>query len=634
MNKIVHAAAVLAFSGSISVALAQAPGALPVQRVSEGDGSTLFGNYCATCHGKMETAPAPAMLRKMAPERIYQALTTGAMANQAKSMNLADKQLRDIAEWTGGKKLGTTEGADAKDMPNHCSGVLSIKDVTSGWNGWSNDLVNSRYAKNAGLSSASVRRLQLKWAFGLPAAASVYGQPTIVDGKVFVSSDTGIVYALDAQSGCVHWSFKAQSGVPSAVTLGPTSPTNPKLSAYFGDIRGNVYSVDVVTGEQNWKKLVDDHPLARVRAAVKIHNGRVYVPVASLEEPESSSPNHPCCTFRGSIVALEAATGKQIWKTYTITETPGPQKTRAGVAFLGPSGAGVWGPVQIDTKRNAVYVSTGNTFSAPDVGRGDAIMALDMNTGRILWTVQDEAGDVWHTGCPQGPPPPGFPPRSAGRGRPATPVAGRGPQPPKPADYYCPDEKQNPDWDFSAGVMQYNLANGKSLLIAGQKSGMVWAHDPDNKGAVVWKSDISRGQIVFGGAADETTAYFGMRGGGIAAVNLADGLEKWYTAVPPQASMSTHAGISAAVTLIPGVVFTAGLDGMVHAFSTADGRPIWEYDTTQPVKTVNGVVGQGGSIGSAGVTVANGMLFVPSGYTGFQGGHPGNLLLAFGPPVD
>ena len=367
MKQIIHAAALLALTASVQLTFAQAPAAAPVQRASEGDGSTLFGNNCAGCHGKMETAPAPAMLRKMAPERIYQALTVGAMANQAKSMNLTDKQLRDIAEWTGGRKLGTTEGADAKDMPNRCPGVLSIKDLTSGWNGWSNDLVNSRYVRNSGLSAASVRRLQLKWAFALPAAASVYAQPTIVDGKVFVSSDTGVVYALDANIGCAYWSFRAQSGVPSAVVIGPTSPTNPRLAAYFGDIRGNVYSVDAVTGEQNWKKLVDEHPLARVRAGVKIHNVRVYVPVASLEEPESSSPNHPCCTFRGSVVALEAATGKQIWKTYTITEIPGPQKTKAGVSFLGPSGAGVWGPVQIDTKRNAVYISTGNTFSAPDV---------------------------------------------------------------------------------------------------------------------------------------------------------------------------------------------------------------------------------------------------------------------------
>jgi polyvinyl alcohol dehydrogenase (cytochrome) len=198
-----------------------------------------------------------------------------------------------------------------------------------------------------------------------------------------------------------------------------------------------------------------------------------------------------------------------------------------------------------------------------------------------------------------------------------------------PATYYCPTETENPDWDFSAGVMLVNLANSKRLLIAGQKSGLVWAHDPDQNGALLWKSDVSRGQIVFGGAADQRNAYFAFGSGGLVALGLTDGVEKWYTPIPPQESMSTHAGFSAAVTTIPGVVFTAGMDGMVKAFRSYDGQKIWEYDTTQTVKAVNGRAGTGGSIGSAGVTVAGGMVFVPSGYAGFHGGQPGNLLLAF-----
>ena len=200
-----------------------------------------------------------------------------------------------------------------------------------------------------------------------------------------------------------------------------------------------------------------------------------------------------------------------------------------------------------------------------------------------------------------------------------------------PDSYYCPETKTNPDWDFSAGVMLINLPNGKSLIVAGQKSGMVWAHDPDQKGALVWKSDISRGQIVFGGAADDQQAYFGMRAGGIAAVRLSDGVEKWYTPWTPQPSMETHPGVTAAVSVIPGVIFVAGLDGMLRALATLDGRILWQYDTTQGVKTVNGVAARGGSIGSAGPTIAQGMVFVTSGYTGFQSGHPGNLLLAFAP---
>jgi polyvinyl alcohol dehydrogenase (cytochrome) len=633
---------------SASSALAQSQPA-PI-RASEGDGSTIFGNFCENCHGKLDGAPTPAMLKQMTAERIYQALTTGDMKTQAQSSNLTDKQLRDIAEWVGGRKLASDQSDDAKNMPNVCpsNGPITAQDFNlASWNGWSNDLFNRRYQPGnaAMLSAAGVQRLQMKWAFALPSAASVYGQPTVVGGRVFVSGDSGYVYALDAVTGCVHWSFKAQTGVASAITIQEKPGSRNQYLAYFGDIRGNVYAVDTANGELVWKTLVDQHPLARIRGGIKYYNGRLYVPVASLEEPESSSPNYTCCTFRGSVAALDAATGKQIWKTYTISETPVPHKTAQGKSFIGPSGVGVWGPTMVDPKRKAIYISTGNTFSGPDVGRGDALMGLDMDTGKILWVQQDEAGDVWHTGCPQGPPPPGsgLPPRSAGRapgaGRGGAGAAGRGAaggrgRPPMPESYYCPDETNNPDWDFSAGVMLANLPNGKSLLIAAQKSGMVWAHDPDNKGAVVWKSDVSRGQVVFGGAMDDDSAYFGMRGGAVVAVRLADGLERWSTVVQPQESMNTHGGFSAAVTLIPGVLLAPGLDGMLRAFSTFDGRQIWAYDTTQEVKTVNGLTARGGSIGSAGATVAGGMVFVTSGYTGFQGGQPGNLLLAFGPPAN
>ena len=202
-----------------------------------------------------------------------------------------------------------------------------------------------------------------------------------------------------------------------------------------------------------------------------------------------------------------------------------------------------------------------------------------------------------------------------------------------PDSYYCPDAKNNPDWDFSAGVILANLPNGKSLVIAGQKSGMVWAHDPDQKGALVWKSDISRGQIVFGGAADEENAYFAMRGGTVAAVRLSDGMERWAVTFNPPEAMNTHRGFTAAVSVIPGTVFVPGLDGMLRALATSDGHVVWQYDTTQETQTVNGVTARGGSIGAAGATIVNGMVFVTSGYTGFQGGQPGNLLLAFGAPA-
>src|SRR5437762_10636347 len=408
-------------------------------RQSEGDGSKLFGDVCVTCHGnaQVEAAPLPAVIKQMTPERIYQSLTTGVMKNQGAS--LTDQQKREVAEYMSGRRMGATESGDARKMPNACASNPPIRDVAAApsWNGWGVDNANTRFqpAKAADLSTGQVSRLKLKWAFGLPGAISVYGQPTIVAGRVFVSSDTGYVYALDADSGCVHWSFQAQSGVRSAITIGHAGAT--KYAAFFGDIHGATYAVDASNGELLWKTQVDSHALARVTGAPKLYNNRLYVPIASLEEPESAGNKYPCCTFRGAVIALNAETGKQIWKTYTIPEAPTMRKTAAGVAYQGPSGGGVWDSPTIDLKRHALYFGTGNNFSEPATKTSDAVMALDMDTGKMLWVVQEREDDVWHTGCPslrQG-----TPPNAPARGG----FAGRG-FPPRPPDYYCP-EKQNPD---------------------------------------------------------------------------------------------------------------------------------------------------------------------------------------------
>jgi polyvinyl alcohol dehydrogenase (cytochrome) len=606
-------------------------------------GNLDFLSTCGVCHGRIDQAPPVSILQNLSPEQIYQTITTGSMKSQA--AHLTDEQRVKIAEWVSGRRLGSSENGGAEKMPNRCASNPPMQSLTSvaSWNGWSaNGATNTRYqpAKAAGLSPATVARLQLKWAFGLPGTLSAYGQPTIVDGRVFVGSDSGYLYSLDAATGCVYWGFLAKAGLRSTPMIAPLKPGSTAMAAFFGDIRGNVYAVEASKGELLWKVSVDSHPLTRITAAVKVLDGRVYVPVDNLEEPGSAGYDYACCTSRGSIAVLDSATGKQIWKTYTISEPATPRKTSTGVSFLGPSGASVWGTVALDPKRRAVYLSTGNAFSAPDVGRSDAVMAMQMDTGKILWVQQALHGDVWHSSnCGSGPAPAGFPPKSASR-RPGLPrPAGRGQggaqqgRPAPPAYYYCPEEKENPDWDFSAGVMLVDLPNGKSLVVAGQKSGVVWAYDPDRTGELVWKSDISRGEITFGGAADEEFGYFGMRGGALAAIRLKDGLEQWGFWIDPQPSMESHRGVSAAVSVIPGVVFVAGLDGMLRAFAAFDGRPLWQYDTTQAVKTVNGVPGKGGSMGSAGATIVNGMVYVTSGYIGFQRGEPGNLLLAFGPPA-
>jgi polyvinyl alcohol dehydrogenase (cytochrome) len=476
------------------------------------------------------------------------------------------------------------------------------------WIGWGGDLANTRFqeVKGAGIAAADVPKLKLKWAFGFPGAKSVYGQPSVVGGRVFVGVDTGAVYSLDAKTGCVYWTFRADSGVRSAVTF---HRIGERSVAFFGDGKANAYAVDAATGQQIWKTHVDEHASARITGGLKAFEGRVYVPVASGEEGAGPNRNYACCTFRGSIVALDAATGKQIWKTYTIAEEPKPVgKNENGTQRFAPAGAGVWNSPTIDPVRHALYIGTGDAYTEPAADTTDAIMAMDLTTGKILWSVQDTPKDTWLAGCNGATPPPN-----------------------------CPKDL-GPDHDFGSPPILKTLANGRTILVAGQKSGNVWAHDPDKKGAVIWKTALVSntsefgGKIVWGGTADDQNAYFGLGPGGIGAVQLRDGELKWFTKPELAAAMSQHPGHEGPLTSVPGAVFSGAWDGVLRALSASDGKVIWEFNTIQEFTTVNSAPAKGGSMGAAGPVVAGGMLFVPSGYVGVRQGIAGNVLLAFSLP--
>jgi polyvinyl alcohol dehydrogenase (cytochrome) len=492
----------------------------------------------------------------------------------------------------------------AAQTPTRCTTSPPIASLTASpaWNGWGADAGNTRFqpATAAQLSAADVPRLKLKWAFGFPGARAVSGQPAVVAGRVFVSADTGDLYALDAASGCEYWSFHADAAVRSAVTVDRPGAGKP-YAVFFGDARANVYAVDALNGKPLWKVRVDDHAVARITGGVRVFEERVYVPVASGEEGAGANPAYECCTSRGSVVALDAATGKQIWKTHTIPDAPKPTtKNAAGTQLWGPSGAGVWSSPTIDPSRRALYVGTGNAYSAPAAPTTDAIVAMDLDSGRILWSAQGTSGDVWIITCINN----------------AAPNCG-------------------PDQDFGSPPMLRTLPDGTRLLVAGQKSGNVWAYDPDRKGAVVWRSPLVEnttefgGKIVWGGAADDQRAYFGLGPGGIAAVRLRDGQRQWFASLLPAGSPA-RPGQDGALTVIPGAVISGGWDGVLRVLSSSDGHVLWEYNTLQSIDTVNHVEAHGGSMGAPGPVVAGGLLFVPSGYVGVRNGAPGNVLLVFG----
>lgn len=630
---------------------------------SESAGVTQYFVYCASCHESTDPAhqaPKTAVLKQMTPEHVLEVMTTGTMRTAAAAVSDADKRL--IAEWVGGRKIdGDLVGA-AEKMPNMCSAHPPVRESSApAWNGWGADLRNTRFqpAAAAGLTPGQVSRLQLKWTFGFPGATALYGQ-TVFDGRIYVTSNAGYVYSLDAATGCVHWGFRSQAAVRSGFTIGRMSRTSPRLAIFFGDIRGTAYALDASTGEVIWKHLTDSHPLARITGTPVLYEGRLYVPVTSLEEPEAGQADYACCTFRGLLTALDAATGREVWKTYTIAETPvAVGRNSLGKEMLAPSGAGIWVTPALDVRRRALYVATGNAFSGTP-GSANAVMAFNMDSGKVLWTMQALALDVWHNGCVQN-----VPGRAAGPGRGGARVGGAGAPPtggagagpgvpgpqagpgrggpggrgtPYPAEN-CPSAATlGPDWDFGGSPALARTVDGRDIVIAPQKQGLIWAINPDT-GAVLWKQDVAReiaggrGETLFGGAVDGERAYFGLTSSGHVALDLKTGEEVWWTPAAPPAGRENQRGIVGAVTLMPGVLLSGARDGMVRAVSSRTGQLLWEFDTAREFTTTNGVAARGGSGASGGPIVANGMVFIGSGYPGFQNGQPGNVLLAFAPAV-
>jgi len=585
-------------------------------------GQTVFGQHCASCHVNPNTnnrAPDLTGLMKLTPEKVYAALTTGSMVVPASS--LTDEQKRQVAEYLGGRPLDLSDTGSAEKMANRCASHPDFASDGASWNGWGADPGNTRFrtAQAAGLTAEQVPQLKLKWAFGFPRGDTAYGQASVVGGRVFVGSDDGYVYSLDARTGCVYWSFHARSGVRTAPVIAPIAGHGSSVFAvYVGDMRANAYALNASTGKQLWAQELSDHYTARITAAPALYQGRLYVPISATEEIFSAAPSYPCCTFRGSVVALDANTGEPLWRTYAIPQAPQPvRKNSVGTQLWAPAGAAIWNSPTIDTKRHVLYVGTGDAYTEPASKNSDAVLAMELSTGKILWSFQAVPNDAWMVGCV-----------------------------PETTEN-CPKDL-GVDFDFGSSAILLNLGSARQILLAASKSGTVFALDPDRQGAVLWSVNLSEktapnnGQIAFGGAADSERLYLALEDGTFAAIELATGQRAWITRLESLDNLGaptsngenrTKGGLrfgqSAAVTEIPGAVFTGGWDGTLRALSTTDGSLLWQFDTAQDFRTVNGVPAKGGSMGGPGVTVVNGMLYVPSGYANVGGGMPGNVLLAF-----
>jgi polyvinyl alcohol dehydrogenase (cytochrome) len=583
-------------------------------------GRTVYERRCASCHERPADGRTPGResLQKMTSSRILRTLDFGAM------MTIAYQLRRDEREAVAGF-LGTSAGDPVPRPEAFCRDrtVTIATSVSPVWNGWSPSPDNARFvpAPLAKLGPGDVPRLKLKWAFGFEGDISAFAQPTVIGNQIFVGSAGGVVHALRADSGCLQWTFQAVGPIRSAI-VAAQSEGKPVL--LFGDLTGWFYALDAATGKQIWRKRPDEHEAVRLSAPPVVHEGLAFVVDSSWEESRSLNPEYPCCNFRGSVTALRVRDGSIAWKTYMIprvAERTG--KTSAGAETWGPSGAGIWSAPTLDLKRRRLYVTTGNNYSMPASPTSDAVVALDVDTGRIVWSKQMLPEDVYNSGCSTTP---------------------RGPS--------CP-EGNGPDYDFGSPAILVATSGGRELLLAGQKSGIVWALDPARDGELMWEARVGQGGVnggvqwgmaadgehVFAAVSDSVSTRTATErtldptaGGGLTALRIADGSKAWYAAPTPcEASRPRCSPAqSAALTAIPGVVFSGSLDGHVRAYSSRDGSILWDFDTARDYQTVNGVKAAGGAIDGPGVVVVGGMVFVNSGYMRF-GGLPGNVLLAFAP---
>ena len=588
------------------------------------DGEKLYKEYCAHCHeGQVTRAPHRKILAKLPASLVLHSLQVGKMRMQGWVRTHAER--RAMSEWITGKEIiekDDTVAGFCADAP----GSFSLVADAPKWNGWGVDNFNSRFqsTEHAGMTADQVPQLKERWVFGLPMDFRV-SQPTVAGGRVFIGAMNGRLYSINAKTGCLHWSIKTTGGIRSTPVVdtwpGSDSPT---AVVYTSDTEANVYALDAQTGKQIWKVKVDDHPLATITGTPKTHDNRLYVSTTALEELAGGEPTYECCTFRGKVMAIDRFNGKEIWRSYMIPDEPKPtRKNNIGTQLWGPSGASVWSSPTLDPEKNRLYVTTGDNYSGPASLTSDAMVGLELSTGKIVWTKQFTPNDAWNVACEQ------------------------------EEDTNCP-EARGPDLDFASSSILRILPNGKRVLLAGQKSGMLHAVDPD-KGEVLWQQRVGKGGLIggiqWGSAADAKQVYVALSdigvttvadgdkgfetvlnntdGGGMFAFDIESGKRNWHVP-PPGCGDRTQCSPaqSAAVSAIPGAVFSGSVDGHLRAYTTGTGQVVWDYDAVQEYESMNGVVTRGGSFDGPGPTIVDGMLYVHSGYS-FSGGTGGNALIAF-----
>ncbi|MDB5394900.1 MAG: cytochrome oxidase Cbb3 [Rhodospirillales bacterium] len=580
-------------------------------------GAALYAERCAQCHDHpVDRIPPRAFLSIVkTPEQVVTALSAGVMQPMAAGLN--PDQIKSLAVFITGKEPGATHDPDPE--ANRCAKpASSIALGPDDWNGWGHDSGNARFQADAGIKPANIPRLKVKWVFAYPGNVAD-GQPVIVGGMLFIANRAGRVFALNAETGCTYWSFLAEGGVHAGISVGALP--DGKSAAYVTTENGYLRALDALTGAPVWTTRVEDHPATRLTGSPTLFDGRLYVPLSSLEEVSLFNANYACCTFRGGIAAVDAVTGKIVWKTHTIAQEPKQIGVSAsGTKLFGPAGVAIFSAPTIDPKRKLVYAGTGNSYTQDSIDTANAVIAFDLETGARRWVAQALPDD---NVCPKA-----------------------------LKSEECPHT--GPDFDFAAPPVLRTLPNGKEILVAISKADEAFGFDPDQNGKLVWRQTLGKGSRtagVWGMAADATRIYVGgadvrpqpgVTVGGLNGVDIATGKLDWRTPAPPavcgwgdaQTPLSIANGAvgcspaqPGAIAAIPGVVFSGSVDGHIRAFSSNDGTKLWDFDTGQHFKAVNADTAIGGSISNGAEAVAKGVLYVNSGSAGVH--QPGNALIAF-----
>ncbi|HEY7797999.1 MAG TPA: PQQ-binding-like beta-propeller repeat protein [Hyphomonadaceae bacterium] len=587
-------------------------------------GKAVYDKACGACHNNPEGARAPglASLRLMRKPSVEYAITIGYMRTQAK--NLTANERMQVVDWLA---LGQPDNS-AWIQQAKCKGAPARinASATSTAPTWGVNLSNTRMqtSKQSGLRKQDFANLELAWAAAFPQTPTMRSQPVVVGSTIYVvASDAGRMYALDANTGCAKWQYESPTPLRSSISYGEISKGKPVIVA--GDATGFVVAVDALNGKQVWRSDVRLHEANRITGTPVIHKGRVYAPLSATEINHAVDEAYECCKAQGAVIAIDLGTGRKIWTGRLMEEAKQTQKSRVGTQMWGPSGGPIWNTPAIDEKRNLLYVGTGEQNSIPFVDTTDAIVAFDLDTGQRKWVFQATERDLWHYACPRG------------------------------ANCFGAEQGVTRDVDFGGSVVIGKRADGRDIILAGQKSGDIWALDPDNGGKLIWNIRLSRGGanggVHWGIATDGSRVFAPMNdnsqpteelplaGVALHALDVETGKVMWTARGEGDCSgdrkeryagCDRRFGFSPAPLIIDGAVLQGSVDGILRVFDAKTGAELWRYDTMRKFDTVNGVPGNGGSIDSSPYIAANGMLYVVSGYARF-GESPGNVLLAFKP---